>query len=94
MVVRDWRPCALYICWVAPVAVLEECEGVRVGPFSLAPGEAGADDASAPWATPQDFDWPRSGPSPHWRVLEVGERVEAPSGGGLEEAARLPPGEG
>lgn len=76
----------------APAPVLEGCAGVRVAPYA-APGEesGGADDdLCSPWAAPQDFDWPRAGPSPHWSVLGVGERVAAPDGGGVAEAAELP----
>jgi hypothetical protein len=68
----------------APAPVLEECEGVRVAPYELVGGrDDGASSSctsSAPWAAAPDFDWPRAGPSPHWSVLAVGDRVPPPAG--------------
>ena len=79
----------------APAPVLEGCAGVRVAPYLTAPREEegageGGEQPPPPWAAPQDFDWPRAGPSPHWCVLPVGERAAAPGLAGVAEAGALP----
>jgi len=66
--------------------VIESCDRIRVAPLEHESTESLASPATTAnrWNEVQDFDWMKPEPSPHWRVLSVGERrrVDVIIGGG------------
>lgn len=66
--------------------IIEHSAGLRFAPYAPAYPGAGADLAAeglaedgGMWQRVNDFGWLRATPSPHWAVLEEGERVAPPA---------------
>ena len=80
--------CQVYLR-VRSAPIIEHCDRLGFGPYApaypAAPAHlaaAGLDQDGAQWREVQDFGWLRAAASPHWRVLEEGERVDPPPPGG------------
>lgn len=77
---HDSRSVDVYLhCASRPI--IEDCEDVRFAPLpSVYETEemngAGKGGGGNLWNQVDDFKWLKSEPSPHWRVLDEGERVE------------------
>lgn len=62
---------------VASLPVIEHCERVRFGAYPFFSGASRHEEV-------QDFDWVRSGPSPHWSLLpsdlatKISDTLKAP----------------